>query len=131
VNEPEYIDPKKLRPGPIRHESLAPELLAQLGAVFEAVGPYLNMTLEQFELGFMRNAHPEREIAIWCRIAKAWLAYHEDFLGSEWLPREEEKKLIGALLLISMGVKGLEKLNVPPDVARRLMWCYEDPATPL
>jgi hypothetical protein len=73
VNEPEYIDPKKLRPGPIRHESLPPELLALIGAVFEVVGPYLHFTLEQFEVGFMRDAHPEREVTLWCRIAKAWL----------------------------------------------------------
>jgi hypothetical protein len=41
------------------------------------------MTLEQFEIDFMRDMHPEREVAIWCGIAKAWLAYHEDFLGNE------------------------------------------------
>jgi hypothetical protein len=80
MSEPEYVDPRKLRPGPIRHESLPPELLDQIRAVFERIGPYIGMTLEQFEIGFMRDMHPQNEVALWFRITKAWLAYHEDFL---------------------------------------------------
>jgi hypothetical protein len=71
MNKPEFIDPSKLRPGPIRNESLPPALLDQIKAVFEVIGPYLGMTLEQFEIGFMRDMHPEREIALWFRVAKA------------------------------------------------------------
>ena len=74
------------------------------------IGPHIDMTLEQFEIDFMRDMHPEREIAIWCRIAKAWLAYHEDFVGNEILPNEEERKLLGALVAISTGVEDLSKL---------------------
>ena len=90
MNEPEYVDPKQLRPGPIRNESLPPELLDQIKAVFDVIGSYLNMTLEQFEIGFMRDMHPESEVALWCSITAAWLAYHEKFLGDETLPDEEE-----------------------------------------
>ena len=64
MNEPEYIDPKQLRPGPIRNESLPAELLGRIKAVFDVIGPYLNMTLEQFEVGFMRDMHPESEVAL-------------------------------------------------------------------
>jgi hypothetical protein len=49
----EYVDPSKLRPGPIRHKSLPPKLLEHIEAVFEVIGPYLNTTLEEFEIGFM------------------------------------------------------------------------------
>src|SRR5215831_21282425 len=84
------------------------------------------MTLEQFEIDFMRDMHPEREIAIWCRIAKAWLAYLEDFPGNETLPKEEERKLLGALVAISTGVQDVSKLNVPVEVGRRLIQCYDD-----
>jgi hypothetical protein len=59
MSEPERIDPRKLRPGPIRHESLPPVLLQRIGAVFGVIGPYTGMTLEQFEVGFMRDMHPE------------------------------------------------------------------------
>jgi hypothetical protein len=40
MSEPEFIDPSQLRPGPIRNESLPPELLDQIKAVFDVIGPY-------------------------------------------------------------------------------------------
>ena len=53
IHEPEFIDPGQLRPGPIRNESLSDELLEHIRAVFDGIGPYLDTTLEQFEIGFM------------------------------------------------------------------------------
>jgi hypothetical protein len=126
VSEPEYVDPNQLRPGPIRHGSLPPELLEQIKAVHDLIGPYLGMTLEQFEVGFMRDMHPESEVALWCCITAAWLAYHEKFLYDETLPDEDEKKLLGALLAISTGVEDVSKLGVPAEVGRRLLACYDD-----
>ena len=128
MSEPEYVDPKTLRPGPIRNESLPTELLDQIKAVFDVIGPYINMTLEQFEIGFMRDMHPKSEVAMWFRITKAWLAYHEDFLANETLPDEDERKLLGALIAISTGVKDVSKLNLPFEIGRRLIQCYDDPA---
>jgi hypothetical protein len=127
MNEPEYVNPKKLRPGPIRHESLPPELLAQIKAIFDVIGPFVGMTLEQFEIGFMRDMRPESEVALWCNIAKAWLAYHEDDLVNKTLPNEEERKLLGALIAISTGVEDVAKLNVQAEVGRRLLKCYNNP----
>lgn len=128
MSEPEFIDPGKLRPGPIRNESLPPDLLDQIEAVFEVIGPYIGMSLEQFEIGFMRDMHPESEVILWVRITKAWLAYHEEFLANETLPNEEERKLLGALIAISTGVDDVTKLNVPIEVGRRLIRCYDAPA---
>lgn len=122
--EPEYIDPSQLRPGPIRNESLSPELLEQIRAVYDVIGPYVSDSLEQFEIGFMRDANPEQEVAIWCSITAAWLAYHEKHVGYDTLPDEEEGKLIGALIAISTGVEDVKVLGVPADVGRKLMECY-------
>ena len=129
MSEPEHVDLSQLRPGPIRHESLPPALLEQIQAVFDVIGPYTGMTLEQFEVGFMRDMHPESEVALWCRIAKAWLAYHEDFLANETQPDEEERKLLGALIAISTGMEDVSKLNVPAEVGRRLVQCYDHPSS--
>ena len=126
MSEPEFIDPKQLRPGPIRNESLPPELHDQIKAVFDVIGPYIGMTLEQFEIGFMRDMHPESEVALWCSITAAWLAYHEKFLHDETLPEEDERKMLGALIAISTGVDDVSKLNVPVEVGRRLILCYDD-----
>ncbi len=88
---------------------------------------YIGMTLEHFEIGFMRDTHPESEVALWCKIAKAWLAYHEHFLASETLPEEDERRLSGARIAISTGVEEVSKLGVPVEVGRRLIQCYDGP----
>ena len=124
MTEPEYIDPHQLRSGPIRHESLSSDLLELVRSVFEVVGPYLDTTLEQFEIGFMRDAHPEDEIAIWCSITAAWIDYHETYLDEELLPDDEEKKVLAALITISTGVEDVEKLGVSVEVGCRLLACY-------
>jgi hypothetical protein len=122
--DPEPVDLSKLRPGPIRHESLPPELLEHIEAIHDVVGPYLDTTLEQFEIGFMRDTHPENEVVVWCSITAAWIAYHEKYLGDKMLPDEEEKGLLGALIAISTGVDDVEKLRVSADVGRKLLACY-------
>ena len=128
MTEPELVDLSRLRPGPIRHESLPPKLLEMVKAVYDVIGQYLGMTLEQFEIGFMRDMHPERELAVWVRITKGWLAYHEKFLGDEPLPDEDEKKLLAALIAISAGVEDVSQLNLPVEIGRRLLECFNDPA---
>lgn len=125
MTDPEPIDPKNLRPGPIRHESLSPELLEQIQAVYDVIGPYVSKSLEQFEIGFMRDRDPADEVAIWCSITAAWLAYHEQYLNDELLSEGEEKKLLAALISISSGIEDLTVLGVPPDVGRKLLDCYD------
>ena len=118
MSEPENVAPRQLRPGPIRNLELPPELLEQIKAVFDVIGSYIGMTLEQFEIGFMRDMHPESEVALWCSITAAWLAYHEKFLNDEALPDEQEKKLLAALIAISTGVEDVSNLNVPVEVGQ-------------
>lgn len=123
--DPQPIDLSQLRPGPIRNKTLPPELLEKIRAIYEVIGPYLGTTLEQFELGFTRDAHPADEVAIWCFITVAWVDYHEQHLDSEYLPDEEEKKLVAALIAISTGVHDATALKVPVDVATKLLACYD------
>jgi hypothetical protein len=125
MSEHEYVDPRPLRPGPIRHESLPRKLLEQIKAVHGQIGSYLGVTLEQFEIGFMRDLHPENEVALWCSVTAAWLTYHEKFLEDEPLPDKDEKKLLAALIAISTGVEDVNKLGVPADVGHRLLECYD------
>lgn len=89
MNDPEYIDPKELQPGPILHKSLPAELLERIEAIYGVIGPYIDTTLEQFEIGFMRDVNPGIEVAIWCNITTAWLDYHEKYLDDEPLSDEE------------------------------------------
>ena len=123
--DPESIDPKKLRPGPIRNESLSPELIEQISAVYDVIGPYVSTSLEQFEIGFMRDMHPENEALIWARITAGWIDSQQQPLDDERLPDEEEKKLLAALIAISTGVDDAKKLGVPVEVGRKLLACYD------
>jgi hypothetical protein len=124
MTEPESIDPSEVQPGRIRHESLPPELLERIEAVHKVVGPYLGTTLEQFEITFMRDSDPESEVTVWCSIVAAWVAYHEKHLD-EQLPDENEKNLLAALIAISTGVEDVDALDVPVDVGRKLLACYD------
>ena len=123
--DPERVDPRELHPGPIRHESLPPKLLEHVRAVYDVIGPYVSNSLEQFEIGFMRDANPAGEVAIWCNITAAWITYHEQHLGDELLPDEDEEKLIAALISISTGVEDSTVLGVPEGVGRKLLACYD------
>lgn len=123
---PQRFDPSQLRPGPIRHESLSAELLEQIGAIYAVLGFYLEKTLEQFEIGFMRDMNPEAEIALWCSIAAAWFDYHDRFRSGEALPNDQERKLLAALIAISAGEDDLQRLPVTEEVGEQLLACYED-----
>lgn len=126
MTDPEPVDPRKLRPGPIRHELLPPELLEQIKAVYDVIGQYLDTTLEQFEISFMRDMDPDSEVVLWCSITAAWIGYHEKFLNDKELPDKDEKKLLAALIAISTGVEDVKKLGVPADVGQKLLECYND-----
>ena len=122
----EPLDPKKIRPGPIRNESLPTELLEQVRAMYDVLGPYLDTTLEQFEIGFMRDMLPEIEVAVWCSITAAWIAYHEQYHGGDCLPGDDEKKVLSALIAISAGVEDVNAVGVPVEVGRKLLACYDE-----
>ncbi len=41
-------------------------------------------------------------------------------------PDDEERKMIATLVAISAGATDLTKLNVPAEVGRKLLQCYDD-----
>ncbi len=123
-SEPEHVNINELKPGPIRHNSLPPELLEQIYAIYSTIGGYLETTLEQFEIGFMRDLSPENEVAVWGSITMVWRKYHERFLNDQLLDDEQEKKLLSALIVISTGATQLDGLSVSPQIGQRLLECY-------
>ncbi len=124
-SDPEHIDPNDIQSGPIRNDSLPPELLERIRAVHDVIGKYISDSLEQFEISFMRDANPNDEVVIWCSITAAWLDYHEKYLDDELLADQEEKKLIAALIAISTCVEDVTVLPVPPDVGKKRLECYD------
>ena len=62
VLTPEQVG--ELKKGPVRHTSLPAELQEVVEWTFEVVGRYFHPTLEQWEVGFLRDIHPDAEIRV-------------------------------------------------------------------
>jgi hypothetical protein len=71
----ESVDPKTLKPGPIRRDSLPEELAALARFSYQRIGNRIYLAYEQWELGFLRDMNPAGEIALWVRMAFALERY--------------------------------------------------------
>ncbi len=90
-----------ITPGPIRHPKLPPALLKEVQRLWHSVGKALNnnlSTLEQWEIGFMRDTNPDKEVLAWQRIERATKRYIADH------PKAHLGDTAAAILLCSMGV---------------------------
>ena len=90
---------KDIKQGPIRHKQGLTPLLEEFARVlFSKVGHFAYPTFEQWELGFMRDLHPEREILVWENIARTFdlhVAKHPDAANNE--------EIVGTIVSISTG----------------------------
>jgi hypothetical protein len=100
VLTPEQVSQLEL--GPIRHETLPPKLMDDIKQSYNVVGKYLYPTLEQWEVGFLRDAFPAREVHVWAKISLAFMDYHQK-RGLESRDRETEVNLVGRLIEVSTG----------------------------
>ncbi len=100
----QWVDPATLKPGPIRREQLSAEQLKRIAAVREMLGDVDTSPLEQWVDDFKRDADPDRELAIWEAMARAYVRCTAD---RNW-PLEKRKELFGILLVGS---------GAPPDEA--------------
>jgi hypothetical protein len=91
-----------------------------------ALGLYLEINLEEFELGFLRDADPASELAQWERIAAAFRNY-----VSEHCPRPpalaEGAKLLHGLLALSLGINEGSALGIAANTFAQLRACYNAP----
>lgn len=68
------MNPKDLKPGPIRRTQLSPELVVRLDAVRAALAEVFAMTEAEWRDGFQRDANPENEMRWWERVANCYVA---------------------------------------------------------
>ena len=93
------VPSRDIKQGPIRHEEGLTPLLEELARVlFQKVGHFVHPTFEQWELGFMRDLHPWREILIWENIARTF-----DLYVTEHPEAVSSKEIVGTLISISTG----------------------------
>lgn len=69
------VDPKGIRPGPIRHQELSDDLVSRIRLVRAALLGIDTHSMKHWLEGFQRDAHPSREVAVWERMCAALMEY--------------------------------------------------------
>ena len=93
------IDINQMEPGPIRHETLPEDFIRRVRAFKALLADVDESPLAEILDDFKRDAHPERELVIWERIANTYALFvsHE---GIKDLPTKKE--VLSVLLGVSM-----------------------------
>jgi hypothetical protein len=93
----EFIDPKNVRPGKIKHDGLGLDWEEIARHTYNVVGHLVKPTYEQWELDFLRDQNPQQELFLWLLISdsfEAATAERQDL---------DERTILGDLILISAG----------------------------
>ena len=69
------VSPNQLKPGPIRHEQLPITLLARIDYLRSTLEEVYPLSMAEWVDGFQRDAHPEREVLWWERLARCYVEY--------------------------------------------------------
>lgn len=93
----QWIDPKKLEPGPIRHASLTEEQMARVQRVQKVFSEVDPSPIEKWAEDFRRDSNPERELSLWESMASAY----ETFTTARTLTLAAKKEVFGVVLLRS------------------------------
>src|SRR6266851_1639464 len=59
------LRPEDLKPGPIRHQQLPPELMTRIESLRSTLDEVYPMSMGEWLDGFQRDAHPEQEVIWW------------------------------------------------------------------
>jgi hypothetical protein len=106
---------KDVKPGPIRHKQVPDFLLDMMRWSYKIVGRFIVPTLEQWELGFMRDLNMERQVGYWHRLAFAFITWHSR-AGVGLRSDDVERKLIGGF------IAGKSETEVVNGVSLRECW---------
>jgi hypothetical protein len=102
---------------------LPADLLPRIEATYRQVGHYIEPSLEQWELGFMRDMNPEGEVNHWEVFARAFQTYKQKCCKGKRIRREQARDIIRILSLISMA-QPLARIHGNAVVKRQLLQCF-------
>lgn len=111
-----YVDQSlvHLEKGPIRHDSLAPELVERIGSLAQIFTDVLPGTAEEWVEDFRRDEQPESELALWEHIADRYL-HHVDVDDS----LERKQDILKILLTCANNSPHVAALTVECDTLDR------------
>jgi hypothetical protein len=92
-------DVQRVRFSPHRHAPLSPDVRSRLEEIRAALSEVHSLPLDAWEDGFRRDAHPEREIALWLHTARAYERLTTQRLGNL---KPAHKHILFKVLLAAM-----------------------------
>lgn len=101
---------ESIKPGPIRHKNLHPLYVNSIRLIRASLFDVYPKSLEFWLDGFKRDLNPEREIAIWERIATVYLEYS----SLQELSIEQKHAAFSIIVLLSMGLT-YEEFKTDPE----------------
>jgi hypothetical protein len=93
-----WVDPASLKPGPIKHQGLSPKQLERIYKLRDTLAEVEHSPIDKWVDNFKRDANPDKELAIWERIADGYTRY----CSKRRLSIEAKKDVFQLLLLRSM-----------------------------
>lgn len=117
----ERVNVADLKTPPIRHEQLSDEQLRRIKKLHETFAEVDKSSLETWIDNFKRDMNPDREIAVWERMAKAYTNYN----SQKELSPEAKTDVFQTLLMCSMSsqeedIKSLDLKVLSQDEARTI-----------
>lgn len=122
----EWIEVDKIQPGPTVHETLTDEQMAHIKALQKVFFEVDGQPVEQWVDNFKRDLNPDRELAIWERMATA---YGDYCASREDLTIDVKKEVYKIVLLRSMAppdevLSRIELKHLSKDEAQDIMRGY-------
>jgi len=102
---------------PVIQTDIPDELLAKIRAIFEPIKDLIGMSLEEFEVGFMRGQNIENEILHWECIVNTFAILSPFF-------KNDEKRLLDTVIYIS--VNALYEDEKENELIKCIMESYEN-----
>jgi len=111
-----------IQPGPVRGE-LTDEQSEKLKTIYKICGHLNAPTLEEFELGFMRDLNPDNEIRIWSHISLAFYKAMQRY--PKQMPKTEAEMILTCFILMSMNGPDTQLPDI--DQVEWLRECWRNP----
>lgn len=111
----EWVDPSTLRPGPIRRDSLSDQQMTALRRIHETFFEVDGFSFDERVDHFKRDMHPDRELALWKRMADAY----SRFCVTRELTSAAKREAYSLVLTRSMASETEVLKRVNPQVLSR------------
>ena len=131
-NEPEIIDPNKIKLNEVVHDTLTSEQLKKITKIHSTFAGVDTSSLENVITDFKRDLNPDNEIEIWLQMANAY----ESYMKGKSKTLEQKKEIYKLILSRSMMsseevLKNLELKEISRPEAIEILSHYRENPIPI